>query len=286
MKYTKAGPFWLKLSADRTKWIILEKEAELMRKAFRWCAEGMGMSQISERFHKEYPKGRTGKGWQLNSIRKLLRSRQAIGEYVPHVREVSSKGGKVKSKRIAQGQPIAGYFPAIVTEAEFYKAQAALDGRKTSSGGRITGVPNLFNGLLFDAPSRSTMVMGGNKTGQILVPSAALRKVSGAQFRAVPYPMFERAVIGALSELKPADVMGKAGPDEDAVELWKGKLAAVNHNIAQTTAKAAAPKTRAFTSICSIPTASSARRSSPTSKRRRERRRAGRRATHWVNTLR
>jgi hypothetical protein len=83
------------------------------------------------------------------------------------------------------------------------------------------------------------MVMGGNKTGQVLISSAALRKVPGAQFRAIQYPMFERAVIGALSELKPADVMGKSGPDEDAVELWKGKLAAVNHNLAQTTAKAA-----------------------------------------------
>jgi len=237
VKYTKAGPFWLKLSADRKTWIIKEREAKLMRDAFRWCTEGLGAAKICEKFHEEYPEGVTGKGWQPNNIRKLLRSRQAIGEYQAVVGTCAKRGG-VKSTRRKAGPPVIGYFPAIVTEAEFYKAQQALDGRK-KGGGRSTGSPNLFNGILYDAYDQMRMVINRDRRGRILVSSGAIRKMAGSQFRSIPYTVFERGVLDLLRELKPADVMGKAGPGEDAVELWSGKLAAVNHNITQTTAKAA-----------------------------------------------
>ena len=51
--------------------------------------------------------------------------------------------------------------------------------------------------------------------------------------------MFEAAILAKLRELKPGDVVGKVRPSDDAVEVWSGKLAAVNHNIVQTQQRAA-----------------------------------------------
>ena len=157
VKLSKKGPFWLTLSADRSTWIIREREASLMRKMFRWCADGLGVAKISERLHVDYPAGVTGKGWQPNNVRKLLRSRQVLGEFQPVVGTCAKKGG-IKSTRKPVGPPILNYFPAIIDEPLFYRAQTAMD-RRRRGGGRITGVPNLFNGILYDGLDGQRMVL-------------------------------------------------------------------------------------------------------------------------------
>jgi hypothetical protein len=238
-KLSRTAPFWLRLSADRKTWVVLKKKADLMRRVFGWCADGLGVTKITKRLHEECPGGITGRGWQPNNVRKLLRSRAVIGELRPHVRQYRAKdGGGVWIGREATGQTVAGYYPAIVGEDVFYRAQAAMDARRVG-GGRATGTPNLFNGFLYDARDGRRMVLGGNKLGRYLVSSGAVRRIKGSVHRSIPYDDFEKAILSRLAELKTADVVGKAAPAEDEVEKWSGKLAAVNHNIEKTRKKAA-----------------------------------------------
>jgi DNA invertase Pin-like site-specific DNA recombinase len=67
-KLSKKGPAWLKVTADRTGWGVIEKKAALVRKAFTLAAEGVGVNRIAGVLHKECPEGLVGRGWQPGPI--------------------------------------------------------------------------------------------------------------------------------------------------------------------------------------------------------------------------
>lgn len=240
VRFTKRGPFWLEYDGDGG-WTVIPEKAELMVTMFEWAAAGLGMTKISARAYEAWPEGITGKGWQPNNIRLHLRSRAALGEFRPHVRvcRKAANGKGSWSGRKPAGDWIKGYYPAIVGEDLYYKAQAAIDGRRRA-GGPARRTPNLFNGILHDARDGCRMVItgGGAKNHRWLVSAGAITRRPGSEFITVPYPILERAVLGALCELKASDVTGSR-PAEDAVEVWSGRLAAVNHKIAQTQQRAA-----------------------------------------------
>lgn len=196
-----------------------------------------GVAKICERLHLECPEGITGRAWQPNNVRKLLRSRSVLGGLQPYTGTCAKKGG-IKSTRKPHGPPVVGYFPAIVAEAEFYKAQQAMDGRRRG-GGRATGTPNLFNGLLYDGTDGTRMVLNTDHVRRVLVSSGAIRKSPGSTFQSVNYRVFEHAILSLLQELSPADTASPSTPPIDDHEALTGKLAGINHSITQTQAQAA-----------------------------------------------
>jgi DNA invertase Pin-like site-specific DNA recombinase len=234
-KMTKKGPAWLQLSPDRKGWIVIEEKAALVRKMFQLAIEGYGVPRIAGLLDQEYPEGLTGKGWQPGYICRLLRSRSVVGEYLPHVGTAAKKGRKATRK--PAGDPIKGYFPAIVTEADFYRVQAAVDGRR-SGGGRATGTPNLFNGLLYDAADGKRMICNATHGRKVLVSSGAIRKQAGSAFRSIYYGVFERAILSRLRELTPADVMSKPGAAADREAAVTGRLVVVNRKRQEIKARA------------------------------------------------
>jgi DNA invertase Pin-like site-specific DNA recombinase len=235
-KLTKRGPAWLKITADRKGWTVIEPKADWIRRMFRLAAEGHGTHKISGVLNAECPEGLTGRGWEPGTVADLLRSRTVLGEYQPHVGTCARKGRQKTRKAV--GGPVKDYYPAILSEAEFYRTQAALDGRKRG-GGRATGTPNLFNGILFDAFDGRRMVLNSSGGRKVLVSSGAVRKDKGSAFRVIRYEVFEPAILTRLAELKPADVLGKAGEAEDQVAALSGKLTAINRKLEAVRAKAA-----------------------------------------------
>jgi DNA invertase Pin-like site-specific DNA recombinase len=236
VKLTKKGPAWLRITADRKGWVVLEERAAWVRRMFALAAEGYGAARIAGVLHRECPDGFTGKGWQPNVILSILRSRSVLGEYQPHAGTCAKKGRK--STRTPVGEPVKAYFPAIVSEADFYRAQQALDGRR-KGGGRVTGTPNLFNGLLYDALDGRRMTVNAAHARRVLVSSGAIRKVPGSRWRSVRYDVFEEAVLTSLAELRPADVLGKRGEAADRVAELTGRLTAVNRKLDAVRARAA-----------------------------------------------
>jgi DNA invertase Pin-like site-specific DNA recombinase len=234
-KLTRRGPFWLR-SDGKGGWVVLKDKAELVRQIFGWYVEGKRLPTVCGLLHELQPAGPTGRGWHPKSVFKLLHSRATIGEFQAHTGTTSRKGGVASTLRPV-GEPVKGYFPPVVEEALFYRVQEMMNGRK-GSGGRAAGVPSLFNGFLYDATDGSRMVINRDRHGRVLVSGAALRKVPGSRYMSLPAAPFETAVLDGLAELKPADVSGRPGPKEDAVEEWSGKLAAVNHRIGQVRQKA------------------------------------------------
>lgn len=236
IKLTKRAPIWLKLTADRRGWMVIPSVASAVRRVFALALEGHGTVTISKIMHKECPDGLTGRGWQPGYIAHLLHCRSVIGEYQPHAGTGAKKGRKSTRKPI--GEPIKDYFPPIVSEADFYRVQAALAKRRFS-GGRITGVPNLFTSILYDALDGRPMALNRAHKRRVLISTGWMRRIPGSEFRSIRYDLFERVVLSELSELKPADVTGRPGATEDRVAALSGQLTTINRKLASVTARAA-----------------------------------------------
>jgi DNA invertase Pin-like site-specific DNA recombinase len=231
-KMSKRGPAWLKLSADRKGWLVLEDKAKLVRRIFDLAITGHGGKAIAGILNQEAPGGLLGraKGWEPAFVCYLLRSRSVLGEFQPHTGKGAKKGG-VKSTRKPFGEPIKGYFPAIVSEADFYRVQEALDKRR-AGGGRTTGTPNLFNGFCHNAVDGWKLVLNSSYEKRVYVSSGAVRKMPGCAFRPVDAAIFEKAILSRLVELKPADVLARTGKGTDKVAEWSGRLVVINRNLA------------------------------------------------------
>jgi hypothetical protein len=129
---TAVCPAWLRLSSDRTSFEVVADRAEIVRKIFEETIAGIGMYSVGIRLNKAGVPAFGGKnGWHQSYIAKILASRAVIGEFQPHV--------KVDGDRVPAGEPIESYFPAIITEEIFYRAQNAKSERKQNGSGRKGG---------------------------------------------------------------------------------------------------------------------------------------------------
>jgi DNA invertase Pin-like site-specific DNA recombinase len=223
-KLTKKGPAWLKITADRTDWMVLEDKAARVRQAFDLAREGLGVTRIAGVLNKECPQGLIGKknkktgryiGWSPSYVNMLLRSPSVLGIYVPHVGTCAKRGSKSTRKPLDKAEWVKGYFPAVVEQGTFDAVQLALDKRR-KGGGRTTGTPNVFNGILYDAADGERMVLNGNHGNKVLVSYGAARRKPGSEYRSVRYAEFECAVLAYLNELKPADLRPRRGQDPEA----------------------------------------------------------------------
>jgi DNA invertase Pin-like site-specific DNA recombinase len=240
IKMTARCPCWLRLSDDRTHYTVIEEKAAMVRRAFALALEGRGMRLIVGALNREYPEGLTGRGWHVSFLPTILRGRAALGEYQPKVGTCAKKGG-IKETSRPTGDPVKGYFPAIVDEATFYQAQAGLDARRKGGGGRATGTtPSLLTGVLKDAHDGHFLIChGAREKRRLLVSSGALRKLPGSVFQAVPCAEFEEATLRFLTELKVTDVVGPKNGAQADLEAASGRLTAVNHRIQQTQGRVA-----------------------------------------------
>lgn len=153
----------------------------------------------------------TPSAWSKAYVHKIISGRVVLGEYQP----------KVNDK--ADGKPVLAYYPAIIDEATWIRAQAALAQRKDKTGPVGEKVATVFSGLLFDAATRSRMLIAWQTQGQPgqRTRSRILRSADSMEGRAAcvsfPYEVFEAAVLSRLEEITPADVVGKEEQGEASV---------------------------------------------------------------------
>jgi DNA invertase Pin-like site-specific DNA recombinase len=153
-----------------------------------------------------------GKTWSKAYVRKLLTGRTVLGEYQP------LKDGQ------PDGPPLADYYPAIIDEATWHQAQAAIARRKQHPGRTGEKVASLFTGLLWDATTGGRMLIAWQNRGpkgkrvrkQVLVNARSME--GGAESVSFPYDVFENAVLDRLHEIDPADIL-RTPPAGEAAEL-------------------------------------------------------------------
>lgn len=212
-------PAWVQLGEEGRPELIAER-AETVRKAFVLSTAGYGQSSIAKRFRADKVPafGPTGE-WSAEYIRRILKDRRAIGELQP-------RKGK---DRKADGPPIAGYYPAVVTEQEWLLARAAVSGRRRQKQGRIgaDGCANLFGGLLHNARDGDTYIVA-----QRTDSGRPVRVVVSSNFAdgkspcwSFPLDTLERAVLSLLRELDPKSILPAKDDVPDSAAVLESEMA-------------------------------------------------------------
>lgn len=156
-KLTARCPLWMELNDDRTRFEFIPERASVVREIISLAKNGMGQTIIAKTLNSRSVPSFSGnpKGWHPSYIQKILTSTALYGEYQPGIFE----NGRV----IPHGEPVADYYPALITRDEFYSLQAyrsqnAVGGGKARKGETI---PNLLSGLLRCGYCGNPMVIAG-----------------------------------------------------------------------------------------------------------------------------
>lgn len=175
-------PAWIKrtkdgFELDKTK----QKTIELI---YKLCNQGLGTQQILRRLLRDNVPRISKKGWSKSYIDVILKDRNIIGEYQPHI-------GKAYDRKPV-GEAIPNYYPAAISEAVFNKAQANRASRR-KSGGRPAKTINVFGGLLVDNKTGSKVY----RQGEWLVVSSYL---TGDTDECVKFPadFVERSLLSMI----------------------------------------------------------------------------------------
>lgn len=140
---TSLAPAWLRLNKETGKFETIPERVDVVKKIFAMCLSGQGVYAIARHFNEQgIPLFGKSKFWHFTYIRKILTNRAVIGEFEPKKR--------IGGQHVGTNNVIKDYFPAVIDEADFHLARAALASRSTNSGGRKgKSFTNLFNGLLY-----------------------------------------------------------------------------------------------------------------------------------------
>jgi DNA invertase Pin-like site-specific DNA recombinase len=210
---TARTPAWLRL-ADGA-WEVIEPARDAIRLIFRWAIEGYGIGVITKKLNEaKVPVVGHAGYWARSYVAKLLNNRAVVGEYQPY------RGRR--RKREPDGKPIAGYYPAVVSEEKWFAARAALAARKNRAGRLAKHRVNVFTHLLYDARDGSSLHIAdkGKKkgAGRILVSYRAVQGVAGSKHVSFPFLVFEQAVLSRLQEIDPREILpGEKGADKTLV---------------------------------------------------------------------
>jgi DNA invertase Pin-like site-specific DNA recombinase len=227
-------PGWVRW--DGSAFQLVEPAAAAVRLIYKWSAEGLGIDKIVARLNgqgrgKVVPTIGRKNAWRVSYVAKLLSTRSVLGD-------LTTKDGKVHT----------GFFPAAVTETEWYRARAALSARKVGRKGvGRTGpaVANLFTGLVHDANDGKLMHQhayafgkGKTKLRRALVSAGALRGEPGSTFTMMPYALLEAAFLRFVGELRPGDLTADGrGREEEQLAVLEGRRVELEGNVAKAKAR-------------------------------------------------
>jgi hypothetical protein len=214
------------------KLCLIEGPARTVKLVFSLAIAGYGHQSIVKRLIADNvpPIGHSGR-WARSYVNKVLNDRRVLGEIQPR-----------NIDREPIGEPIPGYFPAVISEQEFFAARAGASQRRLKRG-RNGKIVNVFKGLLNNARDGDSYFVttaftprtrGGKGPGD-----RVLKNMGSVQGRAkcftFPFSTFESAVLSCLHEIDPHDILnGNSGPD-DTLAL-RGQFDAVEDELAEVAA--------------------------------------------------
>lgn len=126
-------PFWLTLSDCKTFYEVNEG-VDTIKRIYALGASGLGSMLIARKLNEEGLKSPRGTKWSDSTVNKLLRSRTVLGEYQPH----QTYNANGKKDPIPVGEPLKGYYPAVIDEELFLEVQDLLKSKRISSGRNAT----------------------------------------------------------------------------------------------------------------------------------------------------
>jgi DNA invertase Pin-like site-specific DNA recombinase len=231
---TRICPYWLKLNLDRTGFEVIKARAAVVKRIFEATANGTGSHALEKQLnagHDRVPTFGKSKWWNRSYILKILANRAVLGEYQTF--KLSPEG-----KRIEEGPPNENYFPRIIEEDLFYRAQVGKANRRVQARGRKgTYFTNLFSGLASCAycGSRMTVQNKGQlpKGGRYLVCSAKTRGLDCVA-TAWNYDQFEKSFLVFVEQIDLPSLIDHADSErkllDESIQSLEGQLCAVGQD--------------------------------------------------------
>ncbi len=199
--------------------------AATVRRVFNMALAGNGVHAISLALNadkvpvmgRKQFKGRAVR-WNETVVYHVLRSRATYGAFQP------SKGRG--SDRVAVGEPIADYYPAVIDRDTFLRAQAALKSRTKTGSGRRGKHINLLAGLLRDARDGGSLTYKNLKNRPSTLIPVGAKQGTGAVWSSYPAAILERGIRSKLAEVKASDIAGDntRGNRVEALSARKAEL--------------------------------------------------------------
>lgn len=241
VKQTATCPQWMKLSADRKTFELIDSSVQTVKRIIDLQMQGVGQSLIVKQLNAEgVPalsyriKKKPSTGWHLSTIQRLLTSPALYGEYqrVEPVPERDPLTGNESYPLRPVGDPIPDYYPAIISRDEFHALQAVRSERaKKGRGRKGQGFANLFSGLLRCGYCGASMTIGAHShkdkpTKRYIVCSGAKRGM-GCHFLMWNYDNFEHTVMSYLQGIDFAGLVDDKRSTARLLQQAQGKVAAI-----------------------------------------------------------
>lgn len=221
-KMTSVAPAWLRLVDGRFE--PLPERVAIIRRIFEELADhNIGKAKIAARLNAEGVQswGRRKKDgslptWHASMVQKLVQGRAVLGEFQPHK--------IVDGTRVPVGDPVPGYFPAVVPVELYHRAQAAMSHRQSGKhvGRKGPAYSNLFSRVATCDECGAGMVFRNKgpkpRGGTYLACGAALRRAGCGNTRHFPYPEFEQKFLRLVGEID-LSVGGKADTSKLRAQL-------------------------------------------------------------------
>lgn len=223
---TKQCPAWLTVEGELDdkgrKYVPIKERVEIVQWMFAKMAAGWGQGRVAADLTRRkvtpWGSGRKkprGMRWHDSYIALIANNRAVLGQLQLHT-------GDGKSRRQPVGEPIQGFYPAIISVELFAKVQNVRLSRKVKGfvGRQGPTISNLFQGLIYDIHSKERCVfISHSKTHrwQYLTPPAKEKDQRGWNYHA-----FEAMFLSHCRLLNWAEIF--EGSDQEAV-------ASAEHNL-------------------------------------------------------
>jgi hypothetical protein len=217
-KKLSACPAWLKLSEDRQSFVFLPDRAATVKMIYELSIAGLGGYTIAKQLNaKKIPVFGPSPKWDQSTIHNMLSNRATIGEHQP--KQYRNR------KAVPVGDPILGYYPPVIEETLFNKAQVARKNNLASGRGRKGRlITNLFAGLPTCAYCGAAVKFHSNGKAKSLICSTVLAR-RGCYRLGWSYQNFESSFFGFLKDLDSGPI---EPPQRETLERLRGYLRALS----------------------------------------------------------
>jgi DNA invertase Pin-like site-specific DNA recombinase len=213
---TSRCPGWMRISDDKTRFILVPDKVKVIRHIFNMAASGTSFCAITRALNLERTpplraRGRQGKYWTISSVKMILQSETVRGTLTPfHCRFVN---GKLQRTPLP---PIENYYPRIITNKVYKKTQAAISERRPKSHGlpkRPT--QNIIGYVTRCGYCDSGMVKAWGHTGRYLICRSNFLR-AGCSCQAILYHEVETSFLRLLQQQISTSFASK----ERSLRIW------------------------------------------------------------------
>jgi len=237
-------PAWLRLSEDKSEFIVLPERAEVINQIFEMKLAGKGSTWIETQLNEQKGIWKPKNGWRKSYINKLLHNnRELIGEFQSH-KKIANDKNKDKYERVPEGDPIPNYFPAITDKKKFNRVQEIIRRNreiKGNAGGRNGTIRNLFTNIVKCGRCGGPMAYLNKgakpKGGQYLQCDTARRGLGCKSKMMIRYDELEPILLTYCKGLDASEILPGKEKRTSQLSVLRNQLQAIQGELTQVQGK-------------------------------------------------